>query len=465
MRAPGVALACLALAGLARAEDLGSDFSHEHEDLMASCGTFGLKPLAGCAETLFTDHPIHIAVGSLSPGNGFGFGLAFVAHWTPNERWRISWDMDGVATSNQSWRAGGYMTAVYIPRKKIVVNSGGSGKKSNLRVTEYPVFHLYAQSESLNKLAFFGEGPDTHEGARSYFGMRETVAGVNVVWPVTWAWMSGLNAGLLAEANGRTFELRSSFGQASPSIEQVYAPATVPGLIRQPNYAQFGQGVRLRPSLGDHARSNFLVDYQQYVSDTSGFSFQRFNTDLTEEFPLYSKTRTYRPQDHNGPDDCSADAADAMHKCPPMITNNREGSIALRFVLSESFLPTGNVEPFYLQPTLGGSDINGNAALASFQDYRYRAPNMMLFRASFEHSIYKWPLGVTAMIDEGKVANQRGDIDLSHLKHSYSAGLTLRAGGFPMVYLLFSWGGHEGTHTTGSMNTSLLGGGARPSLY
>ena len=44
-------------------------------------------------------------------------------------------------------------------------------------------------------------------------------------------------------------------------------------------------------------------------------------------------------------------------------------------------------------------------------------------------------------------------------------GLTLRAGGFPMVWLLFSWGGHEGTHTTAAMNTSLLSGSARPSLY
>ena len=69
-------------------------------------------------------------------------------------------------------------------------------------------------------------------------------------------------------------------------------------------------------------------------------------------------------------------------------------------------------------------------AFVSYQDYRFRAPNVMFFRASFEHSIYKWPVGFTAMVDEGKVAEQRGDIDFSHLVHSYSAGLTLRAGGF-----------------------------------
>lgn len=36
---------------------------------------------------------------------------------------------------------------------------------------------------------------------------------------------------------------------------------------------------------------------------------------------------------------------------------------------------------------------------------------------------------------------------------SYSTGLTLRAGGFPQVFLLFSWGGSEGTHTIANVNT------------
>lgn len=114
---------------------------------------------------------------------------------------------------------------------------------------------------------------------------------------------------------------------------------------------------------------------------------------------------------------------------------------------------------------MGGSDINGSPAPASYQDYRFRAPNNILARASFEHSIYNLPLGVTAMIDEGKVALSRSDLDFPHIRHSYSAGLTLRAGGFPVVYLLFSWGGPGGTHTSTQVDTSLLGSSARPSLY
>ena len=35
----------------------------------------------------------------------------------------------------------------------------------------------------------------------------------------------------------------------------------------------------------------------------------------------------------------------------------------------------------------------------------------------------------------------------------------------PNADLLFSWGGGEGTHTIANLNTSLLGGSSRPSLY
>jgi hypothetical protein len=127
--------------------------------------------------------------------------------------------------------------------------------------------------------------------------------------------------------------------------------------------------------------------------------------------------------------------------------------------------PGGDAVPFYFQPTLGGTDIDGNASLTSYQDYRFRAPNVLLFRENFEHSIWTLPVGVTFIADQGKVALTRGSFGESGWLHSFSAGLTLRAGGFPEVYLLFSWGGNEGTHTIANVNSALLGGTRRPSLF
>jgi hypothetical protein len=119
--------------------------------------------------------------------------------------------------------------------------------------------------------------------------------------------------------------------------------------------------------------------------------------------------------------------------------------------------------PFYFQPTLGGQDINSSLALGSYQDYRFRAPNILLLQENIEHSIWG-PFGLKFVADQGRVAVTRGDLGFSHLRHSYAAGLTLRAGGFPMVSMMFAWGGPEGHHNIFNMNSSLLGGSARPRL-
>ena len=92
-------------------------------------------------------------------------------------------------------------------------------------------------------------------------------------------------------------------------------------------------------------------------------------------------------------------------------------------------------------------------SLASYRDYRFRAPNLLLLQENFEHSIWG-PFGLKFMADQGKVALTRDDIGFSHMKHSFAGGLTLRAGGFPMVSLMFAWGGSEGHHNIANMNAS-----------
>src|ERR1700722_15973602 len=79
----------------------------EGERVSDACGSVSFASVPGCAYTLFTDQPFHIAVGSMPPQNGFGFGAAFV--WSKNtENWRMSWDIDAVGAIGGAWRAGGY---------------------------------------------------------------------------------------------------------------------------------------------------------------------------------------------------------------------------------------------------------------------------------------------------------------------------------------------------------------------
>jgi len=125
----------------------------------------------------------------------------------------------------------------------------------------------------------------------------------------------------------------------------------------------------------------------------------------------------------------------------------------------------GPAVPFYFQPTVGGADINGNNVLSSYQDYRFRARNLLFLRESFEHSFGKLPVGFIMLADQAKLANTAGDLGSAPWIQSYAAGITLRAGGLPVISLLFAFGSHEGTHTMLNMGASLLGSSGRPSLF
>lgn len=424
------------------------------------------KSVLGCAEVLFTGDPLHIAVGTIAPQNGVAGGLALVGHKNLlSGNWRISWNADAVASENGSWRAGVYVkfvdTSLTPPTPQFGVPKPRATEFP--AYVEQPVINVYAQSISLNKLTFFGEGPTTTEAGRSYYGMTEHIAGASTVRPLRGRWSV---VGVYGEANARVVSLRPDHGESSPSIEQFYSSAAIPGLGKDRSFAQLGVGVRARPSAFNNAlHFDYDFGYRPYFSIAySSLSFQRLTINAYQEYSLHHSSPQVQRQT-NGPDDCTLDAAATNKQCPKPGLRSMEGTIGFRVIESLSMTPGNGGVPFYFQPTLGGADINGDPSLPSYQDYRFRAPNLLLLRENFEHSIGKLPLGVTFMADQAKLGITRGDIGNSPWLHSYAAGLTLRAGGFPQVYLLFAFGGKEGTHTIANVNTSLLGSSSRPSLF
>ena len=265
---------------------------------------------------------------------------------------------------------------------------------------------------------------------------------------------SGLS--LYGELNGRFVDIQP--GSDGRSIFDFSRLGFVAGTENQPGFFQAGEGARfVRPVLGEHLDLNYSALYQQFVASDSTYSFQRLTFDFTHEIPLYRNARSAPAISQVGPDESPSALEQNRY------TRNRQGTITLRAFLSESFTGKDHLVPFYFQPTLGGVDINGDRALPSYPDYRFRAPNLLLFRASVEHSVWG-PFGVMAMADYGRVALRRDDLGFEHFRHSYAAGITIRAGGFPQASLLFAWGGGD-THTIAYINPSLLGGSSRPSLY
>lgn len=457
-------------AALAQEGWLHADFRRESERVGDACKA-DFKAISGCAVALFTDHPLHIAAGSMPPQNGFGLGGAFVAERN-TKNWRTSWSCDAVGATSGAWRTGGYLTLIHTPPESIHVvepTAGGSAggskkeKKPSLAVHPYTVFNLYAQTISLNKLNYFGLGNNTTRAGASVFGMRETIIGASAIKPVyEWPAIRKLNLALLGEVNGRFVNIRSETGQSVPSIGLLYTDVTAPGLSSQPGFAQLGEGLRIKPVLANLLALNYSGKFQEFFAPSNSHnSFLRWTVDLDHTFYLYGYTQS-RPKntDGNGPDSCASPGAE----CPKVShSRNLNGSVNVRLLLSESINSDTSVVPFYFQQTLGGQDLNSSLALGSYQDYRFRAPNLLLLQEGFEHSIWG-PVGMKFMADQGRLALTRGDVGFSHLKHSFAAGLTLRAGGFPMVSMMFAWGGPEGHHNIFNMNASLLGGSARPVL-
>jgi hypothetical protein len=448
---------------------LHSDFRREglelhpcKEQAVQPCNAFTIGNIFGVAQTLFTGQPLHIAVGSIAPQNGFAGGLAFVEHKDFSDEWRMTFNTDAVAAGNGSWRAGGYIKAYKLGGGQIVVVNG-PGKTQSPFFHVAPLFNFYAETESLNRIYFYGLGPNTLPTGKAAFGLTQTIAGGSAVVPLGRGGIS-----LSAELNGRIPQLRPDARETVPTIGSLYTEATAPGLTTQPSFLQPGVGFRMQPTVfAQHLRLNYLAEFQDFTAlGNSAYSFRRWTADLNHEFPLDTKVHLTAASDQNGPDSCTPDPND---KCPSpthvSTAINHEGSIAIRLFMTGSIADAHSNVPFYFDPTIGGSDLNGNAILPSYPDYRFRAPNLILLRGTVEHSLPKIPLGAYFSVDAAKSALTRSDIDFTNLRQSYTVGLTVHAGGLPVVYLLFSWGGNEGTHSTFSVSNVLLGASARPSLF
>jgi hypothetical protein len=470
---PAVIFFACALATAQNEGRLHRDFRVEGEALK-ECFKFDFGSLSSCAQTLAMGQPMHVAVGSLAPDNGVGLGLAFVEHKNFANEWRASWDADAQATFNGSWRAGAYMKAYRLP------------PGNTYRVA--PLFNFYSQSISLNRVDYFGLGPNSSRANHSIFGFSENITGVNGAFPFK-VGNGGPKVAIVAEFNWRSPSVRPASTSSLPPIGRLFTDSTAPGLSHQGAYVEPGVGLRLYPALlNDHIRLDYLLQIQGFISPHDSIhSFRRLNFDFNHQIPLYSLLPKKAAQQysnlrttafiHNGPNDCSGSGPNVALKhagakvneavpCPTISTTQKlEGAINVRVFISESIAASGKAVPFYFMPTIGGSDLDGTSMLASYPDYRFRGPDLFLFRSSFEHSIGKLPIGAYFTVDEAKIAIRRDDVSIAHLRHTYGVGMTVHAGGLPLIYFVYAWGGNEGSHPIGTISPFLLGGSSRPSLF
>jgi hypothetical protein len=371
----------------------------------------------------------------------------------------VTWKVAGDASTNASWTGYGtldlHLDAVLPP----------PGAPS--RHVDYPFFHFFSGSQKAQTLAYFGEGEATQVSAQTNYSLERTTVMGRAELPVTVH--SGLEQtytfGL--EIGGRWYNVANG---PAPGISTVNNGA-VPGLFASPAY--FDQSLVIKADnmetigTGDNPTSYMTGPYLRH-SDT--FEAKLTNRDAVS-VPQYSYRQFWLDEQHEMVIRCRLLPQNSSGRSPSTNPSVRWPlsdcfTLSLEGSITETAADTGKAVPFFLQPTVGGLDIDNNLSLPSYANYRFRAPDIEYADASFFvpagstqiKYIEKIPfLTFMGRADTGKAALRRDDLDIDHMRHSFSAGVSITVGNIAAISLFYSWCGTEGSQFQKLINQQLLG--------
>ena len=371
------------------------------DELKTHCGAFHSGPGFGsftkCMSDFFTLQPVHPIAKSIVPGGGTGPGLSFT-EVKPLGTWNSLYTVNGAISLRKYWSA---ETMATFRHPKF-------GKPT--RAGDAFASHVYIRARDLPQMAFYGLGPNTSQSNVVDFSERDVFVGADVTNPVSsWLRIGGTLEGIVPDVGG-------VHQTGVRSIDQFYTEATAPGLAKQPKFIH--SEILANPHHADPLEFDYRIGYHFFTdTDTGHYSFRRFQADL--------KHNIFLERNCNGP-------------C-------RDRVLTIRGMVSLSDKGSGNAIPFYLQQTLGGSDITGDAMLRGFRDYRFRAPDLFLFETQYERRVWK-NLGLLGFYDTGEVALKASDLDFSHLRHSYGFGIAIFAEARVVFRAYVGLGSGEGHH-------------------
>ena len=358
-----------------------------------------LTTIEDCGRVIFTHKPIHLLPpASIAPGSGPAFGLVAETERN-NDNWQNHFQFNGGVTFNQSYFVGG--EAKFSRRLTNPASSSTVRDRLNIRT--------YFKFWDLTEMKYYGLGPNTKKTDLALFERRDAMLGADVRLPLSgWLAVGGAIESLWPHIEGvRDTQMRS--------IEKKYTEKTAPGLTTQPHFMRYEVSLQPHYPAKKPYRVDYKVGYNFYHDTKDGrFSFRRFEGDFKHDIRF------------------------------PLPNSNH---LTLRARLATSQTDRGNEVPFYYQETLGGSDINGDYGLRSFNDYRFRARNLMLYTVEYQYEVWKkHGVGIAAFYDAGSVANHARDLSFDNIRHSYGIGFSVSKGDRVYFRVFAAFGGGEGVH-------------------
>lgn len=343
--------------------------------------------------------PLHPIIGGVAPGGGIGVGIGYNTpksnDWFHNAEARI--------TINRYW--------------SLMGETGRQTQRSRVGI--------FGQIRDMNRLDFFGIGPNSRRVNRTDFRLRETSTGAR-------GWIRATPAIRLGGiAQIYSPQLGSGHSARVRSIERFFSPDTVPGFNADPvfaryrGYAEFVYPVLADPDRPDKEYRGYQGTYQLAVetvrdTDAGDHNFHRWETEVQERFAGFKPGHRF-----------------TIHGL--MAVTNEKANV-----------------PFYLQYTLGGggglSAFRANtigtdgttATLRGYQNYRFRDKDIVLMQGEYRVPVHK-AVDATVFVDAGQVAPT-----VSRLFRAWKGGtgfsVSYMRKGAALARLDVGYGSGEGVH-------------------
>jgi hypothetical protein len=459
-----------------------------------------------CGEALLSDPRFHFTGSSLPPGNGIALGGVFedkrhfVTPYVPkplpplrpdlrNPRPEFVYPQGGklsstdfkvaiVGSENQSWVATGSFTFVpglYTPGSRPDRHHIPKSCQQFLAFCTKAqlALHFEGTHRSLQTISFYGMGP-VSPAIKHTFHQNDTYGIASARLPLT--------NQIVVEGGLQILKTDLPTTTDPLSVVHNFDNATAPGLSSQPAFIHPHMALLTSPTVAitstehipDDNRHGSLMtrnsritfnnsaryDWYAAPSDSTN-SFQQLliKADETIELGSFVHRLVFDSDIKNAfsrlyYDILQQACGSIIEKRNPAANDSRGnavlkvnqkcvyGKFDLRGQLNSSYTGTGSTVPFYLRPTVGGSDINSQASLRGFPNYRFRDRNTVFVQAEYSATVYD-PIGILLFYDAGTVGPTVSSLSFAHLRQDGGVGITFRVqGGVAAQVYLAAGAGH-----------------------
>jgi hypothetical protein len=467
---PAFAVALLLVSSIAPAHSQSKGMCLQFFDQQS-----GIHTRVECLEALFSEPKWHFTLSSLPPGNGPALGGMFESEddykTASGKLWSAGFKAEAIGSANRSWAAIGAADIVPPLYKPDHDNAGNTCQRLGKFCTQTQLsLHFLATRRTLQTISFYGLGPSS-PATKHTFVENDTFGTASAQLPLT--------NYLVAEGGVEVRGVGLPPTSDPLSVNNNFTNTTAPGLLSQPDFVHSHVAVLTTasalsnpvtndsplnhkgPLMKRHLQFTFANsgEYQWYAATNgSSDSFEQLVATGDETLDLGSNVRHFVQVGDIGKNLARRlffymlqGACGDGHK---LLTDPKAyvlkvtqqcdyGKIELRSQLKSSFAGDGSVIPFYLEPTLGGSDIDSEVSLRGFPDYRFRDRDSFFLQSDYSVPVYD-PVGLLLFYEAGNVGPNVSSLSFRHFRQDAGLGATFSVLHNVIAQIYMAWGAGHG---------------------